>query len=179
MRELLVISRGIDWINGKFGALANFLVLIAVLVSAGNAMSRYAFSQSSNAWLEAQWYMFALMVMLGASYTLQRNEHVRVDIFYQLLPERGQLWLDMIGSLLFLVPICLLLAALSWPFFYEAYRVGEWSQNAGGLIRWPIKFVLPGGFVMLALQGISEVIKRAAALRGWVKIEAKYERPLQ
>jgi TRAP-type mannitol/chloroaromatic compound transport system permease small subunit len=179
VRELLVISRAIDWLNAKLGVVCNVLVLLAVLVSAGNAMSRYAFSQSSNAWLEAQWYMFALMVMLGASYTLQRNEHVRVDIFYQLLPERAQLWLDLVGSLLFLVPICFLLAALSWPFFIEAYRVGEWSQNAGGLIRWPIKFVLPAGFVLLGLQGISEVIKRAAALRGWVKIEAKYERPVQ
>lgn len=179
VRELMVISRGIDWLNAKVGAVCNLLVLLAVLVSAGNAMSRYAFSLSNNSWLEVQWYMFAIMVMFGASYTLQRNEHVRVEIFYLLLPERAQLWLDLIGTLVFLIPICLMLAALSWPFFIEAYRVGEWSQNAGGLIRWPIKFVLPGGFVLLALQGVSEVIKRAAALAGYTTIEAKYERPLQ
>jgi TRAP-type mannitol/chloroaromatic compound transport system permease small subunit len=179
VRELLVISRGIDWLNAKVGAVCNFLVLLAVLVSAGNAMSRYAFSLSNNSWLEVQWYMFAIMVMFGASYTLRRNEHVRVEILYLLLSERAQLWLDLIGTLLFLIPICLLLAVLSWPFFIEAYRVNEWSQNAGGLIRWPIKFVLPGGFVLLALQGVSEVIKRAAALTGQIKIDAHYERPVQ
>lgn len=179
MRELMVISRGIDWLSAKIGAACNLLVLLAVLVSAGNAMSRYAFSLSNNSWLEVQWYMFAIMVMFGASYTLRRNEHVRVEILYLLMSERAQLWLDLIGTLVFLIPICLLLAALSWPFFIEGYRVGEWSQNAGGLIRWPIKFVLPGGFVLLALQGVSEVIKRAAALRGYTTIDAKYERPVQ
>jgi TRAP-type mannitol/chloroaromatic compound transport system permease small subunit len=179
VRELLLISRGIDWLNAKIGAFCNFLVLLAVFVSAGNAMSRYAFSLSNNSWLEAQWYMFAIMVMFGASYTLRRNEHVRVEILYLLLPERGQLWVDLIGTLVFLIPICLMLAVLSWPFFIEAYRVGEWSQNAGGLIRWPIKFVLPGGFALLALQGVSEVIKRAAALAGYIQIDAHYERPVQ
>jgi TRAP-type mannitol/chloroaromatic compound transport system permease small subunit len=179
VRELLILSRGIDWLNAKIGAVCNFLVLLAVLVSAGNAMSRYAFSLSNNSWLEVQWYMFAIMVMFGASYTLRRNEHVRVEILYLLMSERAQLWLDLVGTLVFLIPICLLLAALSWPFFMEGYRVGEWSQNAGGLIRWPIKFVLPGGFVLLALQGVSEVIKRAAALRGYIEIDAHYERPVQ
>jgi len=179
VRELLAVSRAIDWINGKLGSFANLLVLIAVLVSAGNAMFRYTFSLSSNGWLEAQWYMFAMMVMFGASYTLQRNEHVRVEIFYVMLSERSQLWVDLIGTLLFLVPICLLLAVLSWPFFIESYRVNEMSGNAGGLLRWPIKFVLPAGFTLLALQGISEVIKRAAALKGYLTIDAKYERPLQ
>ena len=179
MRELLILSRGIDWLNARIGAVCNFLVLLAVLVSAGNAMSRYAFSLSNNSWLEVQWYMFAIMVMFGASYTLRRNEHVRVEILYLLMSERAQLWLDLVGTLVFLIPICLLLAALSWPFFMEGYRVGEWSQNAGGLIRWPIKFVLPGGFVLLALQGVSEVIKRAAALRGYIEIDAHYERPVQ
>ena len=179
MRELLIISRGIDWLNAKIGAVCNFLVLLAVLVSAGNAMSRYAFSLSNNSWLEVQWYMFAVMVMFGASYTLRRNEHVRVEILYLLMSERAQLWLDLIGTLVFLIPICLLLAALSWPFFIESYRVGEWSQNAGGLIRWPIKFVLPAGFTLIALQGVSEVIKRIAALQNLVTIDAKYERPTQ
>jgi TRAP-type mannitol/chloroaromatic compound transport system permease small subunit len=179
MRSLLAISTAIDRLNAKIGAVANFLILLACLVSAGNAMSRYAFNVSSNAWLEAQWYMFAVVVMFGASYTLRRNEHVRVEIFYLLLSERAQAWLDLIGTLFLLVPTCLLLAYLSWPFFYQSLDVNEWSSNAGGLLRWPIKFVLPGGFALLALQGLSEIIKRIAALKGEAKIDAKYERPTQ
>ena len=179
MRSLLAISSAIDRLNEKIGAIANFLILLACLVSAGNAMTRYAFNLSSNAWLEAQWYMFAVVVMFGASYTLRRNEHVRVEIFYLLLSERGQEWLDLICTILFLVPTCLLLAYLSWPFFYQSFEVNEWSSNAGGMLRWPIKFVLPGGFALLALQGVSEIIKRVAALKGEVTIDAKYERPTQ
>jgi len=179
MRPLLAVSTAIDQINEKIGYVCNFLVLAACVVSAGNAMIRYAFSYSSNGWLELQWYMFAILVMFGASYTFKRNEHVRVEIFYLFLSERGQLWLDLIGTLFFLIPSCLLLAYLSWPFFMQAYAVGEVSGNAGGLIRWPIKFVVPAGFVMLALQGVSEVIKRIAALQNLVTIDAKYERPTQ
>jgi len=179
MRPLLAVSTAIDQINEKIGYICNFLVLAACVVSAGNAMIRYAFSYSSNGWLELQWYMFAILVMFGASYTFKRNEHVRVEIFYLFLSERGQLWLDLIGTLFFLIPSCLLLAYLSWPFFMQAYAVGEVSGNAGGLIRWPIKFVVPAGFVMLALQGVSEVIKRIAALQNLVTIDAKYERPTQ
>ncbi|MBR1205643.1 MULTISPECIES: TRAP transporter small permease subunit [Bradyrhizobium] len=179
MRPLLALSQAIDRLNEKIGYVCNLLVLLACLVSAGNAMIRYAFSYSSNGWLEAQWYMFAILVMFGASYTFKRNEHVRVEILYLMLSERGQLWLDLIGTLFFLIPSCLLLAYLSWPFFHQAYAVGEMSGNAGGLLRWPIKFVIPSGFVMLALQGVSEVIKRIAALQGYVTIDAKYERPTQ
>ena len=179
MRSLLRVSEGVDWFNAQFGWVANLLVLLACLISAANAMSRYAFNVSSNGFLEAQWYMFALMVMLGASYTLRRNEHVRVEIFYNFLSERGQLWLDLIGAVLFLLPSCVLLVVLSWPFFMQSYQVGEWSMNAGGLLRWPIKLAVPVGFALLALQGLSEIIKRAAALQGWVVIDARYERPLQ
>ena len=179
MRPLLALSQAIDRLNEKIGTICNLLVLIACLVSAGNAMIRYAFSYSSNGWLEAQWYMFAILVMFGASYTFKRNEHVRVEIMYLMLSERGQLWLDLIGTLFFLIPSCLLLAYLSWPFFMQAYEVSEMSGNAGGLVRWPIKFVIPAGFVLLALQGVSEVIKRIAALQGYVTIDAKYERPTQ
>jgi TRAP-type mannitol/chloroaromatic compound transport system permease small subunit len=179
MRPLLAVSTAIDQINEKIGNICNLLVLFACLLSAGNAMIRYAFDYSSNGWLEAQWYMFAILVMFGASYTFKRNEHVRVEIFYLFLSERGQLWLDMIGTLFFLIPSCLLLAYLSWPFFMQSYSVGEMSGNAGGLVRWPIKFVIPAGFVMLALQGVSEVIKRIAALMGEATIDAKYERPTQ
>src|ERR1700752_2973578 len=179
MRPLLAMSTAIHQLNEKIGYVCNLLVLIACLVSAGNAMIRYAFSYSSNGWLEAQWDMFAVLVMFGASYTFKRNEHVRVEILYLMLSERGQLWLDMIGTLFFLIPACLLLAYLSWPFFYQSYAVGEISGKAGGLVRWPIKFVIPAGFVLLALQGVSEVIKRLAALRGEATIDAKYERPTQ
>ncbi len=179
MRPFLALSAAIDQVNEKIGYICNFLVLAACLVSAGNAMIRYAFGYSSNGWLELQWYMFAILVMFGASYTFKRNEHVRVEIFYLFLSERGQLWLDLIGTLFFLIPSCLLLSYLSWPFFHQAYAVREMSGNAGGLIRWPIKFVIPSGFVMLALQGVSEVIKRIAALQGQVTIDAKYERPTQ
>jgi TRAP-type mannitol/chloroaromatic compound transport system permease small subunit len=179
MRPLLAISIAIDRINQKIGDVCNFLVLAACVVSAANAMIRYAFGYSSNSWLELQWYMFAIFVMFGASYTFKRNEHVRVEILYLMLSERGQLWLDLIGTLFFLIPACLLLSYLSWPFFYQAYAVGEISSNAGGLVRWPIKLVVPVGFVMLALQGVSEVIKRIAALQNLVTIDAKYERPTQ
>lgn len=175
----LRLSGAIDWVNERLGWLANILVLLACVVSAGNAMLRYAYDYSSNGWLEAQWYMFAVLVMLGASYTLRRNEHVRVEVFYLYLSERGQHWLDLFGAIVFLIPVCLLIAALSWPFFMQSYVVNEISSNAGGLSRWPIKLLLPGGFMLLALQGLSEVIKRIAALRGYVLIDAKYERPMQ
>jgi TRAP-type mannitol/chloroaromatic compound transport system permease small subunit len=179
MRPLLTLSTAIDLLNEKLGGICNWLVLGACVVSAANAMIRYAFGYSSNAWLELQWYMFAVFVMFGASYTFKKNEHVRVEILYLMLSERGQLWLDMIGTLFFLIPSCLLLAYLSWPFFLQSYEVSEISSNAGGLVRWPIKAVVPVGFVLLALQGVSEVIKRIAALQGYVVIDAKYERPTQ
>ena len=179
MRRLLRISDAIDRLNERIGGLCNWLVLAACIVSAANAMIRYAFSYSSNGYLELQWYMFAILVMFGASYTFRRNEHVRVEILYVMLSERGQLWLDLIGTLFFLIPSCLLLSYLSWPFFADSYHTLEMSGNAGGLVRWPIKAVLPAGFALLALQGFSEVIKRIAALQGEVTIDAKYERPTQ
>jgi len=175
----LALSGSIDRVNELFGRFANVLVLLSCVISAGNAMVRYAFDYSSNGWLEAQWYMFAAMVMLGASYTLRRNEHVRVEIFYLYLSERGQLWLDLFGAIVFLLPVCILLTALSWPFFLQSFAVNEWSSNAGGLLRWPIKLLLPAGFALIALQGVSEVVKRIAALRGYVLVDAKYERPMQ
>jgi TRAP-type mannitol/chloroaromatic compound transport system permease small subunit len=179
VRFWLRVSGAIDRANELLGKFANLLVLGSCLISAGNAMVRYAYGESSNGWLEAQWYMFAAMVMLGAAFTLRRNEHVRVEIFYLYLSERGQLWLDLIGAIAFLIPVCLLLVALSWPFFVQSYAVNEWSSNAGGLLRWPVKLLLPVGFGLIALQGLSEVIKRVAALRGHVLIDARYERPMQ
>src|SRR3978361_1204059 len=132
MRPFLGLSTAIDLLNEKIGYIWNWLVLAACVVSAANAMIRYAFGYSSNGWLELQWYMFAVFVMFGASYTFKKNEHVRVEILYLMLSERGQLWLDMIGTLFFLIPSCLLLSYLSWPFFLQAYNVGEISRNAGG-----------------------------------------------
>lgn len=181
MRLLLSFSTLIDWVNEKIGNVCNWLVLLACVVSAGNAMVRYAYDTSSNAWLEVQWYMFAVIVMFGASYTLKRNEHVRVDLLYMTLSRRGQLWIDILGTLFFLLPTCAILAWLSWPFFMQSYNVYEHSSNAGGLLRWPIKLVLPIGFALVALQGLSELIKRVAFLNGYAvdSLEAHYERPTQ
>ena len=181
MRLLLKFSAVVDIVNEKIGVVCNWLVLLACLVSGGNAMVRYAYDASSNAWLEVQWYMFAVIVMFGAAYTLKRNEHVRVDFLYMMLSRRGQLWIDILGTLIFLLPTCLILAWLSWPFFMQSYAIGEHSSNAGGLIRWPIKAVLPLGFLLVALQGLSELIKRIAFLIGIPveSLEAHYERPTQ
>ncbi len=179
MEYLLKFSKGVDWVNAKLGILANASVLIACVVSAANAMIRHAFDISSNGWLELQWYLFAVVVMLGASYTLQRNEHVRVDVFYMHLSPKGQAWTDIIGGVLFLLPACFVIGWYSWPFFYESWFRNEISTNAGGLLRWPVKFLIPLGFGLLFLQGLSEIIKRIAVLEG-LKVElAQYERPEQ
>ncbi len=179
MNALLRLSEAIDWLNEKIGRVANILVLLCCAISAGNAMMRYAFSYSSNGFLEIQWYMFTIIVLFGASYTLRRNEHVRVEIFYVCLSDRGQYWLDLIGTLVFLIPTCLLMVYLSWPFFMQSYIENEWSGNAGGLLRWPIKFATPAAFALLALQGLSEIIKRMAAIAGVIKLDVHYERPTQ
>jgi TRAP-type mannitol/chloroaromatic compound transport system permease small subunit len=179
MGALIQLSKLIDAINDRLGILANWLVILACLISAGNAMSRYAFDLSSNAWLEIQWYLFAAIVMLGASYTLKMNEHVRVDIVYTHLSERGKEWLDLIGTAVFLVPSMLTIAWYSTPFFLQSWQVQEISGNAGGLIRWPVKILVPIGFTLVALQGISEIIKRAASLRGDIRYVTHYERPVQ
>jgi len=134
---------------------------------------------SSNAWLEIQWYMFGALVMLGASYTLRRNEHVRVDVLYSSLSTRRQIAVDLFGVVFFLLPATLILCYLSWPVFYNSWAEGEVSSNAGGLLRWPIKIFLPIGFALLSLQGISELIKRIAMLTGHMKADLHYDRPLQ
>ena len=179
MGPLISLSRAIDALNDRLGRLANWLVLAACLISAGNAMSRYAFDLSSNAWLEVQWYLFAAIVMFGASYTLRMNEHVRVDIVYTHLSDRGKIWLDLVGTAVFLVPSMLMVAYLSWPFFLQSWSIREVSGNAGGLIRYPVKFLVPVGFLLVALQGVSEIIKRAAALHGDARYVTHYERPVQ
>src|ERR1044071_5901396 len=129
MKPLLALSRGIDHVNDKLGWIADWLVLLSCLISAGNAFSRYAFSLSSNAWLEIQWYMFAALVLLGASYTLKKNEHVRVDIVYSNISTRKQIWVDLIGGILFMLPATVILAYLSWPVFYNSWEIGEVSTT--------------------------------------------------
>ena len=179
MKALLKISAAIDAVNEKFGFIANYLVLFAALISAGNAFSRYLLSESSNGWLEIQWYMFAGMVLLGGPYTLKMNEHVRVDLVYGMVSERTRIWIDIVCGVLFLMPICAILIYFTWPWFVESWRLGEESSNAGGLIRWPVKLVLPVGFALMLLQGISELIKRVAALEHVIEADFKYEKPLQ
>jgi len=176
---LLKLSRAIDWLNERLGVAANWLVLLACLISAGNAASRYMFSASSNAWLEVQWYMFAGMVLLGGPYTLNRNEHVRVDLLYGMASERTRLWIDIAGGFLFLLPICVILTYFTWPWFVDSWTINESSSNAGGLVRWPVKLVLPVGFALMALQGVSELIKRFEALLHHHRLQYEYETPLQ
>ncbi len=179
MKALLAISRGIDWINDQFGQIATWLVLIATLISAANAASRYLFSASSNAWLEIQWYMFAGMVLLGAPYVLKINEHVRVDLLYSMMSTRVKIWIDLLGGIFFLLPMCAIMIYFTWPWFVDSWNIGESSMNAGGLIRWPVKLVLPLGFALMALQGISEIIKRIQALIDHGQLQYDYEKPLQ
>ena len=163
---MLVLARLIDALTERIGRAAIWLVLAATLISAGNALARYLIGESSNAWLEIQWYLFGAMFLLAAGYTLKHNGHVRIDIFYNRLGSRGQAWIDLAGGLLFLLPMALLLAWLSWPMFYEAWQMQERSPDAGGLLRWPVKLLLPLGFALLALQGAAEVIKRIGVLSG-------------
>jgi len=178
MKRLLVLCRWVDALNERLAWLAAAAALAACLISAGNAVVRYAFDLSSNAWLEIQWYLFAATVMLGAPCVLRRNEHVRVDILYTRLGPRGAAWLDLLGLLLFLLPVMILLASLSWPVFARAWVSGEVSSNAGGLVRWPALLLLPLGFALVALQGLAECVRRVAALRGLAAAQA-YEKPLQ
>ncbi len=179
MAPLLGFSRVVDAFNARFGWIASWCILLSCLISAGNATLRYSISYSSNAWLEIQWYLFSVAFLLGASFTLKVNEHVRVDIIYAIIGERGRLWIDLLGLLFFLLPVTIILAWMTWPFFVQAWTSGETSGNAGGLIRWPIKLVPPVGFALLTLQGLSELIKRIAALRGEYELESRYAKPLQ
>jgi len=168
MNFLLRLARGIDWLNEKIGRVVVWLVLVAVLISAGNAIIRKLFDTSSNAWLEVQWYLFSAVFLLCAGYTLLRNEHVRIDVMLHRLPKRTQIWIDIFGLAFFLLPAAVLIAVLAWPVFMRAFVSGEMSENAGGLIRWPVYILAPTGFALLALQGVSELIKRFAFLQGLI-----------
>jgi TRAP-type mannitol/chloroaromatic compound transport system permease small subunit len=179
MTALLRLSSAIDAVTQKLSVVADWLVLLACLVSAGNASIRYLFSYSSNGWLEIQWYMFGALVLLGASHTLRMNEHVRVDVVYSSVPERVQLWIDALGLVVFFLPVTIFLTFITLPFFVNSFLQQEVSNNAGGLILWPIKAVLPVGFFLLVLQGVSELIKRVAAIMGLLRLDTHYEKPLQ
>jgi TRAP-type mannitol/chloroaromatic compound transport system permease small subunit len=163
------LSGAIDRLNDRVGQLVYWLILAAVLVSAGNASVRYAFDVSSNAWLELQWYLFSAVFLLAAGYTLRRNEHVRIDLIYSHLPPRARAWIDLLGGLFFLLPMAVVILALSWPMFVESVVRNEYSGDAGGLLRWPVKLLIPAGFLLLLLQGLSETIKRAAFLLGRIR----------
>ena len=173
MNALLALARAIDALTERIGRLVIWLVLVATLVSAGNALARWALGASSNAWLEIQWYLFGAVFLLAAGYTLKHNGHVRIDIFYGRLSAKGQAWIDLIGGLLFLLPMAGLLAWLAWPMFMDAWTTQEMSPDAGGLLRWPVKLLLPLGFGLLALQGVAEIIKRIGILTGALALPAE------
>jgi len=179
MGGMLTLSRAIDAVSKIVGLVAEYLVLLCALISAFNAMSRYLFNASSNGWLEIQWYLFAYVVLLGASYTLKNNGHVRVDLIYGNVSPGKRVWIDIFGLVFFLLPVTVYLTWACWPFFYQSFVDGEMSLNAGGLIRWPVKILLVLGFGLLFLQGISELIKRIGALTGRIQVDTTYEKPLQ
>ena len=179
MNAWLALSRLIDKVNDKFGELAKWAVITSCFISATNAIIRYGFNYSSNAYLEIQWYLFAVVVMLGASQVLRVNEHIRVDVIYGLYSGRTQAIIDLVGLALFMLPSMLVMIYFSLPLFLKMYATGEMSSNAGGLIRWPAMLLLPLGFSLLFAQGISEAIKRVAWLAHKYEGDFHYERPLQ
>ncbi len=166
MPFLLQFSRLVDRLNLLVGKLAMWMILAATLISAGNAIIRKTVGTSSNAWLEIQWYLFAAVFMLGGGYAFLRNAHVRIDFICSKFSARTRNWIDVGGILIFLLPLCYMMIVLGWPLFERAWISGEVSSNAGGLIRWPVYALIPLGFVLLALQGLSELVKRLAFLTG-------------
>ena len=168
MKLLLRLSRAVDWLNERIGRLVYWLVLAAVLISSANAMSRYVLNKTSNGWLEMQWYLFAAIFLLCAGYTLLHNEHIRIDVVSQRFSRRTQIWVDIFGTIFFMLPMTTFITYLGWYMFKEAYLVHEVSADPGGLLRWPVKLLVPVGFFLLSLQGISELIKRIAFLMGLI-----------
>lgn len=166
MQPLLALSRAIDAMNTRIGRLVFWLVLVVTIVSAGNAVIRYAFDRSSNAFLEMQWYMFSAIFLLAAPYTLLRNDMVRIDVVYSKLSRRVQDWIEILGICGFLLPFAIGVLYLSWPWFLQAFTRGEMSSNAGGLVIWPARLLVPVGFALLTLQGISQLIKQISWMRG-------------
>lgn len=179
MNALLKLAAGIDRLSRGFAYIASACVLAACLTSATNATLRYSFSLGSNAWLELQWYLFGYMVMLGAAHVLTVNQHVRVDLVYNLLSTRRKIYVDLFGLLFFLLPATVYFLVLCTPAALAVFQSGEVSPNAGGLIRWPAWAALPIGFALLLLQGLAETVKRIAMLMGRMPADLHYERPLQ
>jgi len=168
IKLLLGLSRAIDALNEQIGKLTYWLILVAVLISCGNAIVRYSLNTSSNAWLEIQWYLFSFVFLFCAGYTLLHNQHVRIDVLSSHLSGRGRAWIDILGTIFFLLPMAIAIMWMSWPVFLDAYRSNEISANAGGLLIWPGRLMLPVGFSLLVLQGFSELIKRVAFLQGLI-----------
>lgn len=166
MNFMLQFSRLIDGLSEAVGRAAIWLILVVVIISAGNAVSRFALNLSSNAMLEIQWYLFSAIFLFCAAYVLKKNEHIRIDVITGRFSDRAQNWIDIFGILVFLLPMALLIAWLSWPVFMNAWTTGEGSPNPGGLVRWPVRLMVPLGFALLILQAVSELIKRVAFLTG-------------
>jgi TRAP-type mannitol/chloroaromatic compound transport system permease small subunit len=166
MQALLALSRLIDALNRMVGALVAWLVVIMVLISAGNATSRKLFDMSSNAWLELQWYLYAAVFLLASGYTLLKNDHVRIDVLFGRLSERTQVKVEIAGLVFCLLPMAIIIWTLAWPYFFQAWQTQEVSMNAGGLIRWPVKLLIPLGFSLLILAGVSHLIKCVGFLKG-------------
>jgi TRAP-type mannitol/chloroaromatic compound transport system permease small subunit len=168
LNGLLRLARGIDRLNELVGRSVAWLGLAAVLICAATAGARYAFNIGSNAWLEIQWYLNSAVFLLVSGYTLRRGEHVRIDVIAGKLSQRAQAWIDILGGLFMLLPAALIIAWYSWPSLVSSYRILEYSSDPGGLIRWPVRLLIPVAFGLLALQGISEIIKRVGFLKGLV-----------
>lgn len=166
MQGLLKLARSIDWLNAQVGKVVIWLIMASTAISALNALVRYIFHTSSNAFLEVQWYLFAWSFLVAAGFTLLNREHVRIDVLNSRLPKKAQIWIDIVGFALFLTPLCLLVLYYCVPMLVEKYSSGEMSGNSGGLIRWPVWLAIPVGFTLLMLQGWSELIKRIAFLTG-------------
>jgi TRAP-type mannitol/chloroaromatic compound transport system permease small subunit len=179
MRFLLAFADAVDRLTEQVGQTVKWLVLFSSVISAFNALMRYTIHYSSNAWLEIQWYMFGAMFLLAAGYALKYEEHVRVDIFFSKLTPKGQAWVDVFGGILFLMPMAVIIGWLAIPMVVNSYRIHEYSSDAGGLLRWPIKLMIPVGFGLLALQGVAEIIKKTAVALGIRSPGRAYERPVQ
>ncbi len=179
LKTLLTFAHLVDWITDKFAAIAKWAVFLSCFISAANAIVRYTFNYSSNAWLEVQWYMFAACVMLGAAQVLRVNEHVRVDVIYSHFSSRGRVYIDLFGLSCFLLPVMALMFYFSWPLFVGMFVSNEGSANAGGLLRWPAMLMLPLGFMLMILQGAAEIIKRIGWLVHAYEMDLQYTRPLQ
>lgn len=179
MKLSLALSRGIDALNERVGRATHWLILAAILFSAGNAIARYGFNLSSNAFLDIQWYLYSVVFLCAAGYTLKHNQHVRIDLVSGMLSPRARAWVDIFGGVFMLLPVCIIIFWYGWTAFQEAYRIQEASLDAGGLPRWPIKVVVPIAFLLLILQGISETIKRIAFLRGEIQIDTEKHTDLE